>query len=202
MTDKTQETQDGKAGTAEADSLSVTDNRTGQSYDIEIIDGTVRAMDFRQIKVSDDDFGLMTYDPGFSNTASCRSAVTYIDGENGVLEHRGIAIEQLYENSTYLEMAYLVLYGHLPDEQEYDDWVYQITHHTYVHENIKEFINGFRHDADPMGMLLASVGALSTFYPEAKDVNDEYQRHVSAVRLIAKMPTLAAFAYRHSMGLP
>jgi citrate synthase len=202
LTDKTQETQDGKAGTAETDSLSVTDNRTGQSYDIEIIDGTVRAMDFRQIKVSDDDFGLMTYDPGFSNTASCRSAVTYIDGENGVLEHRGIPIEQLYENSTYLEVAYLVLYGHLPDEQEYDDWVYQITHHTYVHENIKEFINGFRHDADPMGMLLASVGALSTFYPEAKDVNDEYQRHVSAVRLIAKMPTLAAFAYRHSMGLP
>ena len=202
LTEKTQETQNGKAGASGTDSLSVTDNRTGQSYDIEITDGTVRAMDLRQIKVSDDDFGLMTYDPGFSNTASARSAITYIDGEAGVLEHRGIPIEQLYENSTYLEVAYLALYGHLPSQQEYDDWVYQITHHTYVHENIKEFIDGFRHDANPMGMLLASVGALSTFYPEAMDVNDKHQRHVSAVRLIAKMPTLAAFAYRHSMGLP
>jgi citrate synthase len=184
------------------DSLTVTDNRTGKSYDVEITDGTVRAMDFRQIKVNDDDFGLMTYDPGFTNTASCRSSITYIDGENGILEHRGIPIEQLAENSSFLEVAYLLLYGHLPNQKELDDWIYEVTHHTYVHENIKDFMDGFRHDADPTGMLLASVGALSTFYPEARDVNDEYQRHVSAVRLIAKMPTLAAFAYRHSLGLP
>ena len=184
------------------DSLTVTDNRTGKSYDVEITDGTVRAMDFRQIKVNDDDFGLMTYDPGFTNTASCRSNITYIDGENGILEHRGIPIEQLAENSSFLEVAYLLLYGHLPNQKELDDWIYEVTHHTYVHENIKDFMDGFRHDADPTGMLLASVGALSTFYPEARNVNDEFQRHVSAVRLIAKMPTLAAFAYRHSLGLP
>jgi citrate synthase len=184
------------------DSLTVTDNRTGKSYDVEITDGTVRAIDFRQIKVNDDDFGLMTYDPGFTNTASCRSNITYIDGENGILEHRGISIEQLAENSSFLEVAYLLLYGHLPNQKELDDWIYEVTHHTYVHENIKDFMDGFRHDADPTGMLLASVGALSTFYPEARDVNDEFQRHVSAVRLIAKMPTLAAFAYRHSLGLP
>jgi citrate synthase len=183
-------------------SLTVTDNRTGKSYNVEITDGTVRAMDFRQIKVNDDDFGLMTYDPGFTNTASCRSNITYIDGENGILEHRGIPIEQLAENSSFLEVAYLLLYGHLPNQKELDDWIYEVTHHTYVHENIKDFMDGFRHDADPTGMLLASVGALSTFYPEARDVNDEFQRHVSAVRLIAKMPTLAAFAYRHSLGLP
>src|SRR3989337_2611979 len=159
-------------------------------------------MDFRQIKVSDDDFGLMTYDPGFTNTASCRSAITYIDGENGVLEHRGIPIEQLAENSTFLEVSYLLIYGHLPTEDQLNQWVHEVTHHTYVHENIKDFMNGFRHDANPMGMLLASVGALSTFYPEARDVSNEYQRHVAAVRLIAKMPTLAAFAYRHSLGMP
>ena len=202
LTEKAQATENGKAQTDGGDSLTVTDNRTGESYDIEITDGTVRAMDFRQIKVSDDDFGLMTYDPGFTNTASCRSAITYIDGENGILEHRGIPIEQLAENSNFLEVSYLLLYGHLPTEDQLSQWVHEVTHHTYVHENIKDFMNGFRHDANPMGMLLASVGALSTFYPEAREVGDEYQRHVSAVRLIAKMPTLAAFAYRHSMGLP
>jgi len=184
------------------DSLTVTDNRTGQSYDIQITDGTVRAMDFRQMKVDEGDFGLMTYDPGYKNTAHCRSAVGYIDGEQGLLEYRGIPIEQLAENSSYLEVAFLLIYGHLPTEDELDDWLYQITHHTFVHENIKNFMEGFRHDADPMGMLLASVGGLSTFYPEAKGIDDEYQRHVSAVRLIAKVPTLAAFAYRHSLGLP
>ena len=184
------------------ESLSVKDNRTGKGYDIEVKDGTVRAMDFRQVKVDEDDFGLMTYDPGYSNTASCRSAITYIDGEKGILQHRGIPIEQLCEQSTYLEVAYLLIYGHLPTEDEYNSWVYEITHHTYVHENIKNFMDGFRHDANPMGMLLASVGALSTFYPEAANIDDEYQRHVSAVRLIAKMPTLAAFSYRHSLGLP
>jgi len=195
--------QDGRASTVEGDqSLSVTDNRTGKSYDVEITDGTVRAMDFRQIKVDEEDFGLMTYDPGFTNTASSRSAVTYIDGEKGILEHRGIPIEQLTEHSNFLEVAFLVLYGHLPTQKEYDGWVHDVTHHTYVHEMIKRFMDGFRHDANPMGMLLASVGALSTFYPEARDTNDDYQRYVSAVRLIAKMPTLAAFAYRHSLGLP
>jgi citrate synthase len=200
LTEKAQAMEKGQA--TGNDSLTVTDNRTGKSYDVEITDGTVRAMDFRQIKVNDDDFGLMTYDPGFTNTASCRSSITYIDGENGILEHRGIPIEQLAENSSFLEVAYLLLYGHLPNQKELDDWIYEVTHHTYVHENIKDFMDGFRHDADPTGMLLASVGALSTFYPEARDVNDEFQRHVSAVRLIAKMPTLAAFAYRHSLGLP
>ncbi len=203
MTDKSQGMEDGRASTATGtESLTVKDNRTGRTYDIEITDGTVRAMDFRGIKVDDDDFGLMTYDPGYSNTASCQSAITYIDGEKGILEHRGIPIEQLCEQSTYLEVAYLLLYGHLPTEDELEQWVYEITHHTYVHENIKNFMNGFRHDANPMGMLLASVGALSTFYPESSDIRDEHQRHISAVRLIAKMPTLAAFAYRHSLGLP
>jgi citrate synthase len=200
---ESQSTGNGQGSTATGvESLSVKDNRTGKSYDVEIKDGTVRAMDFRQIKVDEDDFGLMTYDPGYSNTASCRSAITYIDGEKGILEHRGIPIEQLCEHSTYLEVAYLLNYGQLPTEDELNQWIYEITHHTYVHEMIKRFMDGFRHDANPMGMLLASVGALSTFYPEARDTSDPYQRYVSAVRLIAKMPTLAAFAYRHSLGLP
>ncbi len=203
MTERSQSTEDGgTTTTAGADNLTVTDNRTGKTYDVEIKDGTVRAMDFRQIKVDEEDFGLMTYDPGYSNTASCRSAITYIDGEKGILEHRGIPIEQLAENSSFLEVAYLVIYGHLPTEDELNQWVYEITHHTYVHENIKDFMSGFRHDANPMGMLLASVGALSTFYPDAMNINDDFQRHVSAVRMIAKMPTLAAFAYRRSLGLP
>ena len=202
LTEEAQVTENGKAQTAQAESLTVTDNRTGESYEMEITDGTVRAMDFRQIKVSDEDFGLMTYDPALLNTAHCRSSICYIDGEAGVLEYRGISIEQLCERSNYLEVAYLLIYGHLPNQEEYDNWVYQVTHHTFVHENVKEFMGGFRHDADPMGMLLASVGALSTFYPDSKDLSDEWQRWVSAVRLIAKMPTLAAFAYRHSMGLP
>ena len=190
------------AQATENSSLTVTDNRTGESYDIEITEGTVSAMDFRQIKVSKDDFGLMTHDPGLSNTSHCRSSVSYIGGEEGTLEYRGIPIDQLAENSNYLEVAYLLIYGHLPTEDEYNDWVYQVTHHTFVHENIKNFMEGFRHDADPMGMLLGSVGALATFYPEAREVDDEHERHMAAVRLIAKMPTLAAFTYRHSMGLP
>ncbi|MBA2441204.1 MAG: citrate synthase [Rubrobacter sp.] len=183
-------------------SLSITDNRTGRSYDVEIKDGTVRAMDLRQVKTSDDDFGLMTYDPGFTNTAACRSAVTYIDGDAGVLEHRGIPIEQLCEKSTYLEVAYLLVNGHLPDKTQLENWVYEITHHTYIHENIKELMGGFWHDAHPMGMLLSSVGALSTFYPNAANIDDPEQRYMAAVRLIAKVPTLAAFAYRRSLGLP
>jgi citrate synthase len=185
-----------------SDSLSVTDNRTGESYEIEITEGTVKAMDFRQIKVSEDDFGLMTYDPAFTNTASCRSAITYIDGEAGILQHRGIPIEQLCEKSSYLEVAYLLVFGQLPTQAQLDTWVHDITHHTYVHENIKKFVEGFRYDAHPMGMLLAAVGALSTFYPDAKNLDDPEERYLATIRLIAKMPTLAAFAYRHNMGLP
>src|ERR671924_723796 len=184
------------------DSLSVTDNRTGETYEIEVTDGTVRAMDFRQIKVSEDDFGLMSYDPAFTNTASCRSSVCFIDGEAGVLEYRGYPIEQLCEQSNYLEVAYLLIYGELPTREQLDQWMYEITHHTYVHENIKKFVEGFRYDAHPMGMLLATVGALSTFYPEAKKIDDPQERHMAAVRMIAKVPTLAAFAYRHNLGLP
>jgi citrate synthase len=182
--------------------LSVTDNRTGRSYEIEIADGTVRSTDFRQIKVSDDDFGLMTYDPAYMNTASCRSEITFLDGEAGVLEYRGYPIEQLAEQSTYLEVAYLLVHGELPSAQQLEEWVGEITIHTFVHENIKGFMQGFRHDAHPMGMLLGSVGALSTFYPDANDIKDPENRHIQTIRLIAKMPTLAAFAYRHNMGMP
>ncbi len=203
MTEESRGTQNSSTSTVDKNgSLTVTDNRTGKSYDVEIKDGTVRAMDFRQIKTGDEDFGLMTYDPGFTNTASCRSSITYIDGDNGILQHRGIPIEQLCENSSYLEVAYLIIFGKLPSEDELNNWVHEVTHHTYIHENIKRFMDGFRHDANPMGMLLASVGALSTFYPEARQIDDEWQRWVSTVRLIAKFPTLAAFAYRHSLGLP
>ena len=182
--------------------LSVTDNRTGRSYEIEITDGTVRSTDFRQIKVADDDFGLMTYDPAYMNTASCRSEITYLDGENGVLEYRGYPIEQLAEKSTYLEVAYLLVNGELPTAAQLEEWIGEITIHTFVHENVKGFMQGFRHDAHPMGMLLGSVGALSTFYPDANDIKDPDNRHIQTIRLIAKMPTLAAFAFRHNMGQP
>ena len=182
--------------------LSVTDNRTGRTYDIPITDGTVRSTDFRQIQVDDDDFGLMTYDPAYMNTASCRSAITFLDGEKGILEYRGYPIEQLAENSTYLEVAYLLVHGELPSSKQLEEWVGEITIHTFVHENVKDFIRGFRHDAHPMGMLLGSVGALSTFYPDANDIKDPANRHLQTIRLIAKMPTLAAFAYRHNMGQP
>jgi citrate synthase len=191
-------TAEGEGG----DTLTITDNRTGESYEVEVTDGTVRAMDLRQIKVSEDDFGLMAYDPAFTNTASCRSAITFIDGEAGVLEHRGYSIEQLCERSSYLEVAYLLIFGELPTTAQLERWVYDVTHHTFVHEDIKKFLEGFRYDAHPMGMLLASVGALSTFYPDAKQIDDPEERYMAAIRLIAKMPTLAAFAYRHNMGLP
>jgi citrate synthase len=197
----TQSENGGGVATAQ-DTLSVTDNRTGESYEVEIKDGTVKAMDFRQMKVSEDDFGLMTYDPAFTNTANCRSEITFIDGEAGVLEHRGYPIEQLCEKSSYLEVAYLLVHGELPNSEQLDKWTHDVTIHTFVHENIKEFLQGFRHDAHPMGMLLSTVGALSTFYPQAKDITDENERYWAVVRLIAKMPTLAAFAYRHSLGLP
>lgn len=199
--EETQRENGGGVATAQ-DTLSVTDNRTGESYEIEIKDGTVKAMDFRQMKVDEDDFGLMTYDPAFTNTANCRSEITYIDGEAGILQHRGYSIEELCEKSSYLEVAYLLVHGELPTSDELEKWTHDITIHTFVHENIKEFLQGFRHDAHPMGMLLSTVGALSTFYPEAKDIKDENERYWAMVRLIAKMPTLAAFAYRHSLGLP
>jgi citrate synthase len=197
----TQSENGGGVATAQ-DTLSVTDNRTGEQYEIEINDGTVKAMDFRQMKTGEDDFGLMTYDPAFTNTANCRSEITYIDGEAGILQHRGYSIEELCEKSTYLEVAYLLVHGELPTSDQLDNWTHDVTIHTFVHENIKEFLQGFRHDAHPMGMLLSTVGALSTFYPEAKDIKDENERYWAAIRLIAKMPTLAAFAYRHSLGLP
>jgi citrate synthase len=184
------------------ETLTVTDNRTGETYEVPIEDGTVRAMDFRQMKVDEDDFGLMTYDPAFTNTAACRSSITYIDGEAGVLEYRGIPIEQLCDSSSYLEVAYLLVHGELPSKEALDYWVYAITHHTYVHENIKKSMEGFRYDAHPMAMLLSTVGALSTFYPAAKDLGDDTERYMAIVRLIAKMPTLAAFSYRHNLGLP
>ena len=190
---------DGRAG---RDTLSVTDNRSGQTYEIEITDGTIRAPDLRQIKVASDDFGLMSYDPAFMNTASCRSAITYLDGENGVLQYRGYPIEQLAENSSYLEVAYLLVFGELPTQAQLDEWIHLITIHTFVHENVKSFMQGFRHDAHPMGMLLGSVGALSTFYPDANEIHDPENRDIQTIRLIAKMPTLAAFAYRHSNGQP
>jgi len=184
------------------DSLTITDNRTGRTYEVPIEDGTIRAPALRDIKVNDDDFGLMSYDPAFMNTASCRSAITFLDGENGVLEYRGYPIEQLAEKSTYLEVAYLLIHGELPTTDELSNWCHEITIHTFVHENVKTFIQGFRHDAHPMGMLVGSVGALSTFYPDANNIKDPDNRMAQTIRLIAKMPTLAAFAYRHSMGQP
>jgi citrate synthase len=182
--------------------LTVTDNRTGRSYELPISDGTVRAMDLRQIKVEDGEFGLMAYDPAFTNTASCRSAITYIDGEAGILQHRGYPIEQLCEHSTYLEVAYLLINGSLPSRAQLEEWVHEITIHTFVHENIKGFMQGFRYDANPMGMLVASVGALSTFYPDANRIKDADERQIQIIRLLAKMPTLAAFAFRHNSGQP
>ncbi len=189
-------------GAGRSESLTVLDNRTGRSYELPIEDGTVRGMDLRQIKTGEDDFGLMSYDPAFTNTASCRSAITYIDGDAGILQHRGYPIEQLCEHSTYLEVAYLLINGALPTESELADWVHEITIHTFVHENVKEFMQGFRYDANPMGMLVASVGALSTFYPDANRIRDEDVRRIQIIRLLAKMPTLAAFAFRHNMGQP
>ena len=187
---------------AVTDTLSITDNRTGKSYEIAITDGTIRAPDLRQIKTGELDFGLMTYDPGFLNTSSCRSSITYIDGDNGILRYRGYPVDQLAENATYLEVAYLLINGELPTKAELDQFTQNVTHHTFVHENVRTFIDGFRYDAHPMGMLVATVSALSTFYPEAKHVLDGDIRRAQMVRLIAKMPTLAAWSYRHSMGMP
>jgi citrate synthase len=182
--------------------LTITDNRTGRSYEIPIQNGTIRSTDLRQIKTSEDDFGLMGYDPAFMNTASCQSKITFVDGDKGILRYRGYPIEELAEKSTYLETAYLILYGELPTEAELKQWTHNITFHTIIHENIKKFIDGFHYDAHPMGMLVSTVAALSTFYPDAKSIFDPESQRKQTYRLIGKMPTLAAFVYRHSRGMP
>ncbi|MGB9012761.1 MAG: citrate/2-methylcitrate synthase, partial [Aeromicrobium sp.] len=186
----------------EKQSLTVRDNRTGEEYELDIVDGTVRASDMGQIGRTDDEPGIALYDPGFTNTASTRSAVTYIDGDKGILEYRGYPIEQLAEHSTFLEVAYLLIHGELPTQEQHEQWVHEITFHTFVHENMKRQLQGFRYDAHPMGMLLSSVGALSTFYPEARAIRDPQIRHEQIVRLIAKMPTLGAWSFRHAQGKP
>jgi citrate synthase len=198
----TSERAGGGENGAPAETLTVTDNRTGKTYVLPVTDATVRAVDLRQIKVDPNEFGLMSYDPAYMNTAACRSAITYIDGDRGILEHRGYSIESLCEHSCYLEVAYLLINGELPTQAQLDEWVGEITIHTFVHENIKSFMQGFRYDANPMGMLVASVGALSTFYPDANQIEDEEVRRAQIIRLLAKMPTLAAFAFRHNVGQP
>jgi citrate synthase len=202
MTTETRQAADDGGEATSGETLSVTDNRTGKQYEIPITDGTIRATELRNIKTDEDDFGLMTYDPAFMATASCRSSITFIDGEKGILEYRGYPIEQLAEKSSYLEVAYLLLHGELPTFKQLAEWDHQITIHTFVHENVKEFMQGFRYDAHPMGMLLASVSALSTFYPEAAAIKDPEARYIQIIRLLAKMPTLAAFSYRHNRGMP
>ena len=184
-----------------SETLTITDNRTGKQYEIPIKNGAIKATDLFQIRITEDD-GIVSYDPGFMNTASCQSKITYIDGDRGILRYRGYPIEQIAEKSTYLETAYLVLYGELPNKAQLEEWNHNITYHSIIHENIKKLIDGFHHDAHPMGILVSTVGALSTFYPEAKKIFDVKSRHDQTYRLISKMPTLAAFAYRHSLGLP
>ena len=175
-----QTTPSGDGVATAAESLTITDNRTGRTYEVPIEDGTIRALALRDIKVGEEDFGLMTYDPAYMNTASCRSSITYIDGDAGILEYRGYPIEQLAEQSTYLEVAYLLVHGELPNQAQLDEWTHEITIHTFVHENVKKFMQGFRYDAHPMGMLLASVAALSTFYPDASQIKDEEIRYLQS----------------------
>ncbi len=185
-----------------SDTLTITDNRTGNTYEVPIEHDTIRAMDLRQIKVKEEDFGMMTYDPAYVNTASCKSTITFIDGAKGILEYRGYPIEQLAEKADFLETAFLIVNGELPTRSELDDWTEKIREHTFLHENIKKFIDGFRYDAHAMGMFVSTVAALSTFYPESKDVYSEEVRRRNMLRLIAKVPLVAAFAYRHAQGLP
>ena len=185
-----------------AETLTVTDNRTGKKYEIPIQDGTIRAIDLRQIKAAPDDFGLMTYDPAFTNSAACRSRITYIDGDKGILMYRGYPIEQLAEHSDFLETSYLILRGELPTSAQMEQWTHEVTFHTMLHENIKTLLQGFRYDAHPMGMFLSAVGALSTFYPDAKNIFDVESRRLQTIRLVAKVPSLAAYAYRHIIGRP
>ncbi len=184
------------------DTLTITDNRTGKKYELPITNGTIRALDLRQIKVDGKDFGMMSYDPAFNNTALCYSKITFIDGDAGILRYRGYRIEELAEKSTYLETAYLILHGELPTAKQLEEWTYHITHHTFIHESIKKFLDGFHYDAHPMGMMISTIAALSTFYPDAKDIFNEESRRNQTYRMIGKMPTLAAFAYRHSLGMP
>jgi citrate synthase len=184
------------------DTLTITDNRTGKTYEIPIEHGAIRALDLRQIKTDPADFGLMTYDPGYLNTASCKSSITFIDGDRGILHYRGYPIEQLAEKSNFLETAYLIMYGELPTRAQFEEWRYQITHHTILNENTKKLMDGFRYDAHPMGMFISTVAALSTFYPESKNIFDEQVRRKQIYRLIAKVPTIAAFSYRHNEGMP
>ena len=192
-----------------ADTLTIKDNRTGKTYEVPIQYGTypeygaaINALDLRKVKASENDFGLLAYDPGYSNTASCKSAVTFIDGEKGILRYRGFPIEELAQNASFLKVAYLLLNGDLPTKEELDNWTYQITHHTMLHENVKKFMDGFRYDAHPMGILISTVAAMATFYPEARTIDNEETRKLQIYRLIAKMPTIAGFAYRHSLGFP
>src|SRR5687768_684545 len=185
-----------------ADTLTVTDNRTGKSYELPVQDGTIRAMDLRKIKVTDDEFGMMTDDPAVMKTASCRSAITFIDGDKGILEYRGYPVEQLAEHSDFIETAYLILFGELPTAAQLQEWSGAITLHTMLHENIKKFLTGFRYDAHPMGMFLSAVGALSTFYPDAKEIFSVESRRLQTIRLIAKVPSIAAYAFRHTIGRP
>jgi citrate synthase len=189
-------------GAPAGDHLEIKDSRTGKSYKVPITDDTIRTADLRQIKVKDDDFGMMGYDPAFMNTASCRSSITYIDGDKGILRYRGYPIEQLAEKASFLEVAWLLRHGELPTQDQYNQFTHDITYHTYVHENIKEFMHGFRYDAHPMSMMTAGVAALSSFYPTAKNIHDKQERDIAFIRLLAKMPTIAAFAYRHVKGLP
>src|SRR5258706_5264302 len=183
------------------DTLTIVDNRTGKQYEIPIENGTIKAIDLREIKTGADDFGLMTYDPAFTNTASCKSRITFIDGDKGILNYRGYGIEELAERSNYLETAYLIVHGELPRKAEYESWTHSITYHTMVHETIKQLMGAFRYDAHPMGMLASTVAALSTFYPEAKTIRDKAVRDSQAFRLIAKIPTIAASVHRHSLRL-
>src|ERR671925_2299550 len=185
-----------------ADTLSITDNRTGKTYEVPIAEGTIRATDLKKITTGGDDPGLATYDPAFMNTAACKSKITYIDGDKGILMYRGYPIEQLAEQSTYLETAYLIMFGELPTEAQLEQWTREITFHTMLHENIKKLMEGFQYDAHPMGVFLSTVGAFSTFYPDAKQIFDEASRRKQVHRLIAKVPTIAAYAYRHSIGRP
>jgi len=198
----TTQTKSSEAGATRRDTVTITDNRTGKSYELPITHDTIKAMDLRQIKVNPDDFGMISYDPAYNNTASCISRITYIDGDKGILRYRGYSIEELAEKSTYLETAYLLLRGELPTAAQLKDWQYNVTHHTFIHESIKKFLDGFHYDAHPMGMVISTIAALSTFYNDAKDIFSEDSRRKQTYRLIGKMPTIAAFSYRHTLGMP
>jgi citrate synthase len=198
----TTQSKSSDTGEARRDTVTITDNRTGKSYELPITHDTIKAMDLRQIKVHPEDFGMISYDPAYNNTASCISRITYIDGDKGILRYRGYSIEELAEKSTYLETAYLLLRGELPTAAQLKDWQYNVTHHTFIHESIKKFLDGFHYDAHPMGMVISTIAALSTFYNDAKDIFNQESRRKQTYRLIGKMPTIAAFSYRHTLGMP